>query len=110
MRTWRWHRARRNSRASSIAPPDEEGWTIRLHPVILHSEPYASADLGAASDVDRQVNSVRGCVGLFADSDLTPTLPRRHRGYAMVVTFCRWNHVSRIEYYSPGTGKVSRAA
>ena len=31
---------------------------------------------------DRQVNSVRGCVGLFADSDLTPTLPRRHRGYA----------------------------
>ena len=29
----------------------EEGWTIRLHPAILHSEPYASADLGAASDV-----------------------------------------------------------
>ena len=51
MRTWRWHRAHRNSRASSIAPPGEEGWTIRLHPVILHSEPYASADPGAASDV-----------------------------------------------------------
>ena len=28
-----------------------EGWTIRDHRAILHSEPYASADLGAASDV-----------------------------------------------------------
>ena len=27
------------------------GWTIRDHRAILHSEPYASADLGAASDV-----------------------------------------------------------
>ena len=51
MWTWRWHRAHRNSRASSIAPPDEEAWAIRLHPAILHSEPYASADPGAASDV-----------------------------------------------------------
>ena len=34
-----------------IAPPGEEGWTIRHHPAILDSEPYASADLGAASDV-----------------------------------------------------------
>ena len=51
MSTWRRHRAHRNSRASSIAPPGEEGWTIRDHPAILHSEPYASADLGAASDV-----------------------------------------------------------
>ena len=27
------------------------------------------------------VFTVRGCVGLFAESDLTPTLPRRHRRY-----------------------------
>ena len=31
--------------------PRREGWTIRDHRAILHSEPYASADLGAASDV-----------------------------------------------------------
>ena len=31
---------------------------------------------------DRQVNMVRGCVGLLAESDLTPTPERRHRGYA----------------------------
>ena len=31
--------------------PGGEGWTIRDHRAILHSEPYASADLGAASDV-----------------------------------------------------------
>ena len=31
---------------------------------------------------DRQVNRVRGCVGLFAESDLTPTPGRRHRGCA----------------------------
>ena len=31
--------------------PGGEGWTIRNHRAILHSEPYASADLGAASDV-----------------------------------------------------------
>ena len=31
---------------------------------------------------DRQVNSVRGCVGLLAESDLTPTPERRHRGNA----------------------------
>ena len=31
---------------------------------------------------DRQVNTVRGCVGLLAESDLTPTPERRHRGYA----------------------------
>ena len=51
MSTWRRHRAQRNSRASSIAPPGGEGWTIRDYRAILHSEPYASADLGAASDV-----------------------------------------------------------
>ena len=51
MSTWHRHRAQRNSRASSIAPPGGEGWTIRDHRAILHSEPYASADLGAASDV-----------------------------------------------------------
>ena len=51
MSTWRRHRAHRNSRASSIAPPGGEGWTIRDYRAILHSEPYASADLGAASDV-----------------------------------------------------------
>ena len=49
--TWRRHRAHRNKRASSIAPPGGEGWTIRDYRAILHSEPYASADLGAASDV-----------------------------------------------------------
>ena len=78
MRTWRRHRAHRNSRASSTAPPGGEGWTIRDHRAILHSEPYASADLGAASDVDRQVVTVRGCAGLFAESDLTPTPEWRH--------------------------------
>ena len=31
---------------------------------------------------DRQVSAVRGCVGLLADSDLTPTHQRRHRRYA----------------------------
>ena len=78
MSTWRRHRAHRNNRASSMAPPGEEGWTIRDHPAILHSEPYASADLGAASDVDGQVLTVRGCVGLFAEPDLTPTSGWRH--------------------------------
>ena len=56
-----------------MAPPGEEGWTIRDHRAILHSEPYASANPGAASDVDGQVLTVRGCVGLFAEPDLTPT-------------------------------------
>ena len=51
MSTWRRHRAQRNSRASSIVPSGGEGWTIRDYRAILHSEPYASADLGAASDV-----------------------------------------------------------
>ena len=51
MSTWRRHRAQRNIRASSIAAPGGEGWTIRDHRAILRSEPYASADLGAASDV-----------------------------------------------------------
>ena len=51
MSTWRRHRAHRNSRASSIAAPGGEGWTIRDHRAILRLEPYASADLGAASDV-----------------------------------------------------------
>ena len=41
-------------------------------------EPYASADLGAASDVDRQVRYGPGCAGLFAESDLTPTPEWRH--------------------------------
>ena len=59
-------------------PPGEEGWTIRDHRAILHSKRYASADLGAASDVDGQVLTVRGCVGLFAESDLTPTPGWRH--------------------------------
>ena len=31
---------------------------------------------------DPQVSAVRGCVGLLADSDLTPTHERRHRRYA----------------------------
>ena len=31
---------------------------------------------------DPQVSTVRGCVGLLADSDLTPTHQRRHRRYA----------------------------
>ena len=35
-------------------------------------------NLGAASDVDRQVVTVRGCAGLFAESDLTPTPEWRH--------------------------------
>ena len=79
MRTWCRHRAHTNNRASSIAPPGEEGWTTRVHRAILASEPYASADLGAASDADRQVFTVRGCAGLFAKRDLTPTAQHRHR-------------------------------
>ena len=51
MSTWHRHRAHGNSRASSTAPPGGEGWTIRDHRAILRSEPYARADLGAASDV-----------------------------------------------------------
>ena len=51
MSNWRLHRAHRSSRASSIAPPGGEGRTIRDHRAILHSESYASADPGAASDV-----------------------------------------------------------
>ena len=35
-------------------------------------------DLGAASDSDRQVITVRGCAGLLAGCDLTPTPERRH--------------------------------
>ena len=34
-----------------MLPPGGEGWTIRDYRAILRSEPYASADLGAASDV-----------------------------------------------------------
>ena len=51
MSTWRRHRAQRNSRASPIALPGGESWTIRHYRAILPSEPYASADLGAASDM-----------------------------------------------------------
>ena len=51
MSTWRRHRAHRYSRASSIAPPGGEGWTIRNHQAILPLEPQASAGLGAASDM-----------------------------------------------------------
>ena len=61
-----------------MAPPGEESWTIRHDRAILRSEPYASAGLGAAPDVDGQVWIVRGCVGLFAESDLTPTPGERH--------------------------------
>ena len=56
MSTWHRHRAHRNIRASSIAAPAGEGWTIRNHRAILRSEPYASADLGAASDVTAKSN------------------------------------------------------
>ena len=56
MSTWRRHRAHRNSRASSIAAPGGEGWTIRNHRAILRSEPYARAGLGAASDVTAKSN------------------------------------------------------
>jgi len=56
MSTWRRHRAHRNSRASSTAPPGGEGWTLRDHRAILRSEPYARADLGAASDVTAKSN------------------------------------------------------
>ena len=56
MSTWRRHRAHRNIRASSIATPGGEGWTIRNHRAILRSEPYARADLGAASDVTAKSN------------------------------------------------------
>ena len=56
MSTWRRHRAHRYSRASSIAAPGGEGWTIRNHRAILRSEPYARADLGAASDLTAKSN------------------------------------------------------
>ena len=82
MSTWRWHRAHRNNRASSIAPPDEEGWTIRLHPANTAYGAVRKCGSGRSLGRDRQVNRVRGCVGLFAESDLTPTPGRRHRGCA----------------------------
>ena len=46
---------------------------------LLPLEPYASADLGAASDVTGKSETVRGCVDLLADFDLTATHERRHR-------------------------------
>ena len=52
MSTRRPHRAHRNSRTSSIAPLGGEGWPIREHRAMLRSEPYARADLGAASVVN----------------------------------------------------------
>ena len=76
MSTWRRHRAHRNIRASSIAPPGGEGWTIRNHRAILRSEPYASADLGAASDVT--ATSIQS-----EAAPVSPALaisPQRHRG------------------------------
>jgi len=74
MSTWRRHRAHRNSRASSIAPPGGEGWTIRDHRAILRSEPYASADLGAASDV-----TAKSIQSEAAPVSPTPAIsPQRH--------------------------------
>ena len=74
MSTWRWHRAHRNSRASSIAAPGGEGWTIRNHRAILRSEPYASADLGAASDV-----TAKSIQSEAAPVSPTPAIsPQRH--------------------------------
>ena len=71
---WRRHRAHRNIRASSIAPPGGEGWTIRDHRAILRSEPYASADLGAASNV-----TAKSILSEAAPVSPTPAIsPQRH--------------------------------
>ena len=55
------------------------------HRAIRTSEPYASADLGTASDFDRQVLMVRGCAGLFAGCGLTsnPATPSSLERQAM---------------------------
>ncbi len=44
--------------------------------------PVRTCGSGRSLGRDRQVNAVRGCVGLLADSDFTATHQRRHRRYA----------------------------
>ena len=45
-----------------------------------HSPGNTALGAGRSLGHDRQVSGVRGCVGLLADCDLTPTHERRHHG------------------------------
>ena len=82
MSTWRRHRAHRNSRASSIAPPRRGGLDDPRLPGNTAFGAVRKCGSGRSLGRDPQVSAVRGCVGLLADSDLTPTHERRHRRYA----------------------------
>ena len=82
MSTWRRHRAQRNSRASSIAPPGGGGLDDPRSPGNTALGAVRKCGSGRSLGRDRQVSTVRGCVCLLADSDLTPTHERRHRRYA----------------------------
>ena len=80
MSTWRWHRAQKQSGIVHRSPR-RGGLDDPTSPGNTAYGAVRKCGSGRSLGRDRQVNSVRGCVGLFADSDLTPTLPRRHRGY-----------------------------
>ena len=82
MSTWRRHRAHRNSRASSIAPPRRGGLDDPRSPGNTALGAVRQCGSGRSLGRDHQVSTVRGCVSLLAESDLTPTHERRHRRHA----------------------------
>ena len=82
MSTWRRHRAHRNSRASSIAPPRRGGLDDPRLPGNTALGAVRQCGSGRSLGRDHQVSTVRGCVSLLAESDLTPTHERRHRSCA----------------------------
>ena len=61
---------------------------------------------------DRQASGVRGCVGLLADSDLTPTRERRHRRCARRRRAlnrqhqCRWGTTTRPQQGAQGRSRA----
>ena len=77
MSTWRWHRAQRNSRPS---PPRRGELDDPPLPGKTALGAVRKCGSGRSLGQDRQVGGVRGCVGLLADSDLTPNHERRHHG------------------------------
>ena len=62
-------------------PSLPQGWTLRDHAAIPHLEPCASAELSEASDVDRQVLTVRSCVAHRLPLDPTSRTWRRRSGF-----------------------------
>ena len=76
----RRHRAQRNRRASSIALPRRGELDGPQSPDDTALGAVRKCGSGRSLGHDRQVSGVRGCVGLLADSDLTPTHERRHPG------------------------------